>query len=237
MCVEMGDKDRRLAPAGIDFGVERHRKPASGFQLSAQRSAIGVGDGAGDRRRHLRQHLGGGAAPDRRDAHLVKMLMRADMELADRAGGLGVRGCGWARDAIDEHDLAAAIQLGEIGHRSLPDIDEIGRQAAFRRIEREGMSDALEGAPIGLDTRSPGQADIGIVQDELGSVAIAIETFFQIVEAFELLGRAGELHALGEFDAMGHQLLAADGRAQRGCHVVHAGVPSTRRVAASIAAM
>jgi hypothetical protein len=99
------------------------------------------------------------------------------------------------------------------------------------------MRDARKLAPVGLDTRSPGQADIGIVRDEFGLVAITIETFPQIVEAFELVGRAGELHALGELDAMGHQFLAADGRAQRGCHVVHAGTLCTSRAAASIAAM
>ena len=234
--VELGDEERRLAPARIDLGMERDRDLAAAGELRPQGLAIGLGDGAGDGRGHLGERLVRGAAPDGRDAHLVEMLMGRDMQLARGAGRLGARRDRGARNAVDEHDLAAAIGAREIGFRPVTDIDELGREPGFRRRQREGMGDALELAPIGLDARAAGQADIGVMREELGAIAVSVEAGLQIAEALELLRRPGKLHALGEFDAMAHQLGRADGGAEARNHLVHASAPSTRRAAARSAA-
>ena len=71
------------------------------------------------------------AAPHRRDAHLVQVLVRADVHLPDRAR-LGCPRAGrGAGDAVDHHDLAAHIAAGEIGRSAVPAIDQPA--AACRR--------------------------------------------------------------------------------------------------------
>ena len=84
--VELGDEKRRLAPARVDLRVQHRLELAVGGELGAQGLAIELRDGAGDRRGEQRERLFRGASPDRRDAHLVQMLMRRDMKLAHGAG-------------------------------------------------------------------------------------------------------------------------------------------------------
>ena len=83
---QLGHQQRRAPPAGIDLGVERHLHRFAIAHAAAQCGAILLPDAQHDGARQALARRLGGAAPHRRDAHLVQVPVRADVDLPDRAG-------------------------------------------------------------------------------------------------------------------------------------------------------
>src|SRR4051794_37865638 len=79
------------------------------------------------------------------------------------------------------------------------------------------MRDAVRplAADLDLDAGPAGQADIGVVQDELGAPAVPVEAGLQVVEAFTLLRGPRQLDAAGELLEVAHHRGCIDGRAKR----------------------
>ena len=141
--VDIGDQDRRLPPAGIDLGMQRHLRLLAARQTLAQRAAIGVRNGADDGGGQVGLRLDRRAAPDRRNAHLVQMLVRADMHLADRTGMRGARapGRGW-RCPPSARSRRADRVAAKSARVAVADIDQPPGHALRRRAAREGVRDA-----------------------------------------------------------------------------------------------
>ena len=225
--VDLGLQDRRLPPAGVDLGVQRHLRLLAACQALAQRAAVGVRHGADDGGGQVGLRLARRTAPHRRDAHLVQMLVRADLHLAHRAGMRRARGLAGAGDAFRQHDRAAQVASGEVGCVAVADIDQPSGHALRRRTAREGMRDAGERLVVHIDARLAGQADIGVVHDEVGAVAVFVELRLEVAQALQLIRRAGQLHPAGEFLHVAHQDGAVDGLAQRTAHcIAHRPSPS-----------
>ena len=141
--------------------------------------------------------------------------MRADLHLAHRAGTRGARGLAGAGDALGQHDRAAQVAPGEIRLVAVADIDQPSGHAIRRRTAREGVRDAGERLVVHIDPRLARQADIGVVHDELGAVAVLVELRLEVPQALQFVRRAGQLHPAGEFLHVAHQDRAIDRLAQR----------------------
>src|SRR4029077_2930118 len=128
---------------------------------------------------------------------------------------------GGVGEAVDEHDLAATIGAREIRRAPFAEIDHLRLEAVSRRRPRKGMGNAFELTPAQLRARGARKADVGVMRQKRGAIAVTIEAGFEIAETFELLRRAGKLHALRELGAMAHQLLAVHGGARFTRDVIH----------------
>src|SRR5690606_2295159 len=76
-----------------------------------------------DSRRQKAKRVVRRAAPYRRDAHFMNMLMRADMDLPDRTIPPRTLCSRRYRDAVQEHDLAFNILAGIVGVCSRSEIN------------------------------------------------------------------------------------------------------------------
>ena len=56
----------------------------------------------------------------------MQMLVRADVQLSDRAGSGGPQRDRWRGDPVDQHDGATNVPGREIGLAAGPDVDQIG---------------------------------------------------------------------------------------------------------------
>src|SRR3954451_10421158 len=142
---------------------------------------------------------------------------RADVDLADGAGLRGAQGRGRVGNVFQEYNFALGVDCREVGRRTGPRINQ-GATHAFRRGRaREGMRDAVGplAADLDLDASSARQADIGVVQDELGAPAVPVEAGLQVAEAFTLLRGPRQLDPPGELLKMAHHRGCIDGRAKR----------------------
>ena len=139
--VHVRHQDRRLAPAGIDGGVQDDCRCLAACQAVAQDGAVRVGDGAGYGGRQIRQRRRRRATPHRRDAHLVQVLVRADVQLPGGARTRGAGGDGGAGDALRHDDVAANVAPGEIRRVALAHIGQRRGQALRCRGQGEGMRD------------------------------------------------------------------------------------------------
>ena len=137
----------------------------------------------------------GRAAPDRRDAHLMQVLVRADVHLSDRTGERGVAAGAGIGHAVQQDDLSTNINCGKVITATVPGIDDRTVQPTRRRGSGEGVRDAIGCVGLDLDFRSSRQADVGVMQDQVGLVTISVERGLQIAEALQLLRRARQLHA------------------------------------------
>ena len=216
--IDLGLQYRRLPPAGIDLGMQRHLRLLAARQTLAQGAAIGVRHRAHHGRRQVGLRLARRAAPYRRYAHLVQMLVRADLHLTHGTGVRGVRRLARTGDALHQHDRAAQVAPGEIGCVAIADIDQPSRHAIGRRATREGMRDAGQRMVVHIDTRLARQADIGVVHDQPGPVAVLVQLGLKIAEALQLIRCAGQLHPACKFPHVPHEDRAVDGLAQRMTH-------------------
>src|SRR5262245_44455946 len=78
------------------------------------------------------------------------------------------------------------------------------------------MRDARQGLAAMHDARLPRQADIGVVQDELRRIAVALRLVLDIAQARELAGAAGVLLPFVELDEMGPHPRPGDRRDELG---------------------
>ena len=62
----------------------------------------------------------------------MNVFMRADMKLPSGPGARGALRQNRIGYAVDEHDLAAHVGVGEGGGRAVAQIDDLGRQARLR---------------------------------------------------------------------------------------------------------
>jgi hypothetical protein len=198
-------EDRRLAPASVDLGTQRRGQLAvrgkrrldlgAGFQWHSDDHGRGK---LGDR---LMRRI----APDRRDAHLVHVLVRADVKLPGRARERGTPRHRRIGDPFHENDAAAHVLASKARLVASADIDQFRVQAGLRRGPRERMGDAGEfliGGAHGSRTR---QADEGVMQDEVRREPVSLHLGFDIFQTFELLGRAGVLGpAVEHFEVLPH---------------------------------
>jgi hypothetical protein len=86
------------------------------------------------------------------------------------------------------------------------------------------MRDAVQRVVIHVDACLAGQADIGVVHDQPGAIAILVEFVLEISEALQFIGCAGQLHPAGELLHMPHQDRSIDGFAQRVAHCISHGI-------------
>ncbi len=142
--------------------------------------------------------------------------MRADVDLADRASHRGSVGCAGIGDQFQQHDFAVCVDRGEVLDAAKAGIDHGSAQAARRRGSRERMGNAVRRVCVDLDARPAGQADVGVVQNQVRLVAVRVEPGLQVAETFQFLRRPGELHAAGEFLQVAHHRGGVDGGAQAG---------------------
>ena len=148
------------------------------------------------------------------------MLVRTDVRLPDRAGVRRAPRHRWCRNAIDQHDAATHIAAGEVGFSTGGDMHQPAAHAVGRGA-RERMRDAAQRLVVRLHQRPAGQADIGVVLQQLRAKAKAVELCLHVAHAVRLAGRAGQLLPLGEGVDVAHQRAAVDRLAQRLNHRVH----------------
>ena len=211
VCRHLCHQDRRLAPAGIHVGVDRDGEVAVGRELRANGRATVLGRAHHNGFWQVADRLLGRAAPDRGDAHLVGVLVGADMQLPH-----GACFCCAARDhgaghAIDDDDLAPHVLAGELGCRTRTDIDELRGQATSGGRLGERVRDAPVVAGRGDDRGFLGQADIRVMQDEAGGKAIGLHPGLDVLEALEFLRNARFLAPLRKLDHVLHHQRAVDG--------------------------
>ena len=85
----------------------------------------------------------------------------------------------------------------------------------------------VERLVVHIDARLAGQADIGVVHDQLGAIAVFVELRLEVAQALQFVRRAGQLHPAGKLLHVAHQDGAVDGFAQRMAHrVAHRPSPS-----------
>ena len=133
------------------------------------------------------------------------MVVRADVELAGRTAGAGEGGGDGGGDAFGQDDLAADVFSREVGGGAVTDIDEVGGEAGGGGGAAHGVGDGGEGDAVDFDAGFAGQADIGVVQDDLGFIAVFIEAGLDVAQAFGLVRGAGQLYPAGEGAAVVHQ--------------------------------
>ena len=137
--------------------------------------------------------------------------MRADVQLPGGTGGAGQGSDGGAGDAFHQEDMAAQVSSGEIRRVAVAEIAHRRRKPRLRRWQREGMGDRRNSRAVDRNARFERQADIRVVAQHFGAVAISCELRLDGLQARQLIGAAGELHALGEQGAGRHELWPAHG--------------------------
>ena len=135
----------------------------------------------------------------------MQVVVRADVELADGAAGAGEGGDDGGGDPLGEDDLAADVLAREVGGGAVADIDEVGGEAGGGGGSAHGMGDGGERGAVCFDPGAAGEADIGVVQDDLGGVAVFVEAGLDVAQAFGFVGGAGEFDPAGEGAAVVHQ--------------------------------
>ena len=208
--VHVGDEEGGLAPSGLDLGVQGDLDRIAGGEPGAQGGAVGPGDRAGDGLGELGDGGAAGAAPHGGDAHFVKVVVGADVELGGGVGAGGAGCDGWACDAVDEEDAAAEVSAGEVGVAPLAEVGDGGGEALGGRGEGEAVCDGGDGEAVEEDLSGAGETDVGVVDEEGRAVAAVIEGGLDVAQAGEFVGRAGDLHVVGEGGAVGHEGFAAD---------------------------
>ncbi len=215
---DLRDQDGRLPPAGVDVGVHSHARRLAGAAAGAQRSAVGRGDGDD---RHGRQQRGAtvvGAAPHRRDAHVVQVLVRAHVQLGQHPVTARLERLLGAGHAVDQHDAPGDVHTLVVAGRALAHVDELAGHGARRR---ERMRERAQRAAAGLHPGPHGQADVSRVDYELGGVAVAVEHRAHVLQAGELALGARMLGPARQRLDMRRQALAR--------HVTHRRPPRSAR--------
>src|SRR3954468_6551739 len=144
----------------------------------------------------------------------MEMPVRADVDLADRAGLRGAQTRGRVRDVLKQHNAALRVDSGEISRGAGAGIDNSAAHATRPRRARERMRDAVRRLRPDLDPGPTGKADIGVVLDELGPEAVGVKAGLEVAEALPLLLRSRQLHAAGEFLQVPHHGGSVDGATQ-----------------------
>src|SRR6476620_6711716 len=111
--LELGNEERRLAPASVDFRAHRGRDLLAPATALSQYSAVIPGDCCRGCSRQLAACVLRGAAPDRRYAHLVEMLGRTDVKLAYGCRPRSEMGDLLGRNALAEGDSSCHYYLLE----------------------------------------------------------------------------------------------------------------------------
>ena len=105
----------------------------------------------------------------------MQMLVRTDMDLAERAGAARAQARGRSGEPLEQHDPALNIGSGEILVRALAEVNDEAGEAAVRRASRERMRDAARGLARDLDQGATRQADIGVVLDQARDVPVPVQ--------------------------------------------------------------
>src|SRR5262249_27918636 len=142
--------------------------------------------------------------PDRRDAHLMRIFARAEMDLADRASGAGTLRHRGGRDTVEQNDLPGNIAR-EVCRCAHARGDGCSARSFRRRRARERLRDAGETLTGNLDMSRARQADIGVMQYQLGLVAVGVERRLDVIETYELGWCSRMLGPARKFSQMGHQ--------------------------------
>ena len=213
---QLRHQQRRFPPACFHFGVQHDLDRFVALHAPLQGIAIRLAQADNNSRRQVRHRCAGGIAPNRRDAHLMQMLVRADVDLADGARQRRPVRCARIGNRLQQHDLAAHVQRGEVLRPAMAAVNDRPAQAVRRRGTRKGVGDAVRCRHLDFDPRSAWQTDVSVVQDQLGLVAVPVEGCLQVAKAFQLLRRSRQLHAAGELLQVPHHRAGIDRGAKLG---------------------
>lgn len=189
--VQIGFKDRGLAPAGIDLGEQGGLDVLSAQDTRLQGIAIRLADAQHDGLRQQVALRGRGAAPHRRDAHLVKVLQRRDVDLPDGPGLRGKQARGGVGHPLEKHDAPGGVGFCEVGRGAGAGIDHRCAHTVGPRRARKRVRNAVRLLAANQQPRRPGQADVGVTQHQLRAEPMAVELAAEVLEAFEFLRRPG----------------------------------------------
>ena len=130
------------------------------------------------------------------------MLVGADVHLCNRASPARCDRRGRVGDPVE--------QDGPAGNVARQPVDELGRNPGRWARAREGVRDAGQRLSVELEPGSAGEADVGIVQEQLGGIAVRGDLPLDPAQALELLRRSRVLRPARELTDDGGEPLARD---------------------------
>jgi hypothetical protein len=129
--VHVGLQDRRFPPPRIDLGPQHDSRLLAAPDPFPQRVARARQNAAHHGAGKLIHRDRGRIAPDRGDAHLVQVLVRADVQLARRTRQRGATRDRGSGDAIHQHNAPGHVETGEIRVAPGPDVHQPSRQSGI----------------------------------------------------------------------------------------------------------